>query len=196
MSIGNENRTRAVALEDAPLILEIHTPTVKKNIPFALAALLIAVAPLCATTVQRLSLEDLAKRASRIVGGTVRDSKTFWSNNGKLILTNYVIDVDESIKGQYARTIEVTTVGGRIGGVELHVSGMPSFTKGETIVVFTESSGSYEVVLGLGQGKFKVENGEVSNQVTDLSFPDGRAGQQLILPIGTFKNRIRTILGR
>jgi hypothetical protein len=143
-----------------------------------------------------LSLEDLVRKSHRIVGGKVRESKTFWSSDGKLILTNYSIDVDDSIKGQYVRTIEVTTIGGKIGGFQLHVSGMPSFTKGENIVVFTESSGAYEVVLGLGQGKFTVENDEVSNQVTDLSFPDGAAGRPLKLPVRTFKNRIRTILGR
>jgi hypothetical protein len=166
----------------------------KKNILSGLALLFFGAASLCATTVQRLSLEDLVKKARHIVAGKVLASRTYWSDNGKLILTSYTIDVDENIKGQSARSIEVTTIGGKIGDVELHVSGMPSFAKGENVVVFTEPSGRYEVVLGMGQGKFAVENGEVSNHVADLSFPDGRPGQALKLPLETFKNQIRTII--
>ena len=136
------------------------------------------------------------KKAHHIVSGKVRNSRTYWSDNGKLILTNYTIEVDETIKGQSPQTFELTTVGGKIGGRELHVAGMPSFEKGENIVVFTESSGSYQVVLGLGQGKFKIENGLVSNDVSALAFPDGRPGNAVKLPVATFKNQIRTILAR
>src|SRR2546429_4031139 len=124
-------------------------PVVKRNISFALALVLLAVTFVHGTTVQRLNLEDLVKKAHHIVSGKVRNSRTYWSDNGKLILTNYTIEVDETIKGRSPQTFELTTVGGKIGSRELHVSGMPSFEKGENIVVFTEFSGSYEVVLGL-----------------------------------------------
>jgi len=149
-----------------------------------------------ATTVQRLGLEDLTRKAHYIVAGKVRNSKTFWSANGKLILTSYAIDVADNIKGQLPRTLELTTIGGKIGDLELYVAGMPSFARGEEIVVFTEESAGYEVVLGATQGKFTVENGEVFNDVSELSFPDGRPGKALKLPVQTFKNQIRTILGR
>jgi hypothetical protein len=169
---------------------------VKNRIPFAFAFILLAATLAHTTTVQRLALEDLVTKAQHIVAGKVRDSRTYWSSNGKLILTNYTIEVDETIKGQSPRTFELTTIGGKIGDLELHVSGMPSFEKGENIVVFTESSGPYQVVLGLGQGKFTVENGQVSNDISDLSFPDGRSGKSLKLPVATFKNQIRNILTR
>jgi hypothetical protein len=149
-----------------------------------------------ATTVQRLGLEDLAKKAHTIVVGRVTNSRTYWSANGKLILTNYTFQVDESIKGQAARNVEITTIGGRIGDVELRVSGMPSFQAGENAVVFLEQSAGYQTVLGLGQGKFTVTAGQVVNSVGDLSFPDGRPGIQTKMPLPDFKNRIRTILSR
>ena len=171
-------------------------PIVKRSISFTLALVLLTATFVHATTVQRLSLEDLVKKAHHIVSGKVRNSRTYRSDNGKLILTNYTVEVDETIKGQSPQTFELTTVGGKIGSRELHVSGMPSFEKGENIVVFTESSGSYQVVLGLGQGKFKIENGQVSNDVSALSFSDGRPGSVLKLPVETFKNQIRNILAR
>ena len=168
----------------------------KRKIPALFALILLGATFARATTVQRLALEDLVKKARHIVAGKVRDSRTYWSDNRKLILTSYTIEVDESIKGQSPRTFEVTTIGGKIGDLELQVSGMPSFVENENILVFTEASGSYEVVIGLAQGKFNVENGEVFNDIAGLSFPDGRPARPLRLPIETFKRQIRSILTR
>jgi len=169
---------------------------VKRNIFWAFVLSLVAAALARTTTVQPLALEELAKKAHHIVAGKVRDSRTYWSDNRKLILTNYTIEVDESIKGRPPKMFELTTIGGKIGDLELQVSGMPSFAKDENVVVFTESSGPYEVVMGLGQGKFTVENGEVFNEVNGLSFPDGRPAKPMRFPIQTFKRQIRTILTR
>jgi hypothetical protein len=149
-----------------------------------------------ATTVQRLGLEDLVKRAHTIVAGRVTNSRTYWTPDRKLILTNYTIQVDESMKGATSKTLEVTTIGGKVGDVELHVSGMPSFQQGESAVVFIEQSRGYQVVLGLEQGKFTVANGEVTNHVGDLSFPDGRRGAPLRMPLQNFKSQIRNILNK
>jgi len=148
------------------------------------------------TTVQRLDLEDLVKKARLIVAGKVTNSRTYWTGDGKLILTSYTIQVDESVKGQASHTVEVTAVGGKIGDLELQVSGMPSFQKGENAVVFIEQSGAYQTVVGLGQGKFTVTNGEVANTVGGLSFPDGQPGKTVRMPIESFKNQIRAILNR
>src|SRR5215471_17094863 len=160
-----------------------------------LIALYLGAGQVCqATTVQRLGLEDLVKKANRIVVGKVSNGRTYWSADRKLILTNYTIQIDENIKGQASKTIEVTTVGGKIGDVELYVSGMPAFENGENAVVFVEQSGAYQTVVGLGQGKFTVTNGEVSNNVSDLSFPDGRPGKALRMPLQNFKGQIRSLL--
>ena len=99
-----------------------------KKVPLVLFILLLALtATLHATTVERLGLDDLVRKAHRIVVGKVRTSRTYWTADRKLILTSYTVDVSESIKGQAGRTVELTTVGGRIGTTELHVSGMVSF---------------------------------------------------------------------
>jgi hypothetical protein len=161
-----------------------------------LLVILFMAASAYATTVQRLGLEDLVKRSRTIVVGRVTGSRTYWTPDRKLILTNYTIRVDENMKGATSSTVEVTTIGGKIGDVELHMAGMPSFQSGESAVVFIEQSAGYQVVLGLGQGKFTVTNGEVSNNVGDLSFPDGRPGASMRMPLQTFKSQIRNILNK
>lgn len=163
---------------------------------FALYWTLASANPAQATTVERLDLEKMVKRSQSIIAGTVTGMRTYWTGGGKLILTDYTIEVDESIKGATKRTIAITTIGGKIGDIELHVSGMPSFQKGETAVVFIETAGTFQTVLGLEQGKFTISNNEVSNSVSGLSFPDGRPGNSLKMPLQTLKARIRTFLSK
>jgi hypothetical protein len=157
---------------------------------------LLAISSTYATTVERLGLEDLVKKARTIVVGKVTGSRTYWASNGKLILTDYTVEVDETLKGQTPRRISVTAIGGKIGDLELHVSGMPAFQQGESAVVFLEQSGAYQTVVGLGQGRFTVTNGEVANKVGGLSFADGRPGSPLKMPVQEFKARIRTLINR
>ena len=149
-----------------------------------------------ATTVERLTLEDLAARSQTIIQGTVRGTRSYWSSNGKLILTSTIIEVSESLKGQASGTVEVTTVGGRIGDTILHVGGMPAFAAGESTIVFAERANGFLTVLGMSQGKFTVSNGEVANSPSELSFPDGRPARPTRMAVQTFKSRIRTMLER
>ena len=66
-----------------------------------------------------------------MISGKVRNSRTCWGDNGKADLDQlYTIEVDESIKDQSPRSLEVTTSGGKMGDVELHVSGPPSQSNG------------------------------------------------------------------
>ena len=164
---------------------------------FVVCLMLVTIASSAtATTVERLGLEDLVKKSRNIVVGKVTGTRTYWSAGGKFILTEYTIEVGESLKGQAAREIAVTTVGGKIGDLELHVSGMPVFQTGENAVVFVEQSGAYQTVVGLGQGKFTVTNDEVSNGLHGLTYPDGRPGIPIKMPLQTFKAQIRTLVNR
>jgi hypothetical protein len=141
--------------------------------------------------VERLSLDDMVKKAQTIVHGRVRSSNTHWSADRRLILTTYTFDVQETIKGRASKTVDLTIVGGKIGNQGLFVSGMPSFDIGEEAVVFAESAGNYSTVVGLSQGKFAIHNDEVSNNVSSLSFPDGRIGVPLKMRLDDFKRQIK-----
>jgi hypothetical protein len=166
------------------------------RLALAVCTILLTVASSYATTVERLQLQDLVRKARTIVAGKVTRARTYWSADGKLILTDYTIEVAENIKGRPGRTVSVTTIGGKIGDVELHASGMPVFDAGEDSIVFLEQSGAYQTIVGLGQGKFRIRNGEVSNSVGGLAFPDGRPGVPLQMPVENFKTQIRKLLGR
>jgi hypothetical protein len=147
-----------------------------------------------ATTVERLTLEDLTLRAGAIVQGTVQGSQAHWDSAQRVILTTTTIQVSEAIKGRPPSVIQITTVGGRIGNSVLHVAGMPKFRPGETAILFAEQSGSFVTVLGLNQGKFSVTGGDAENSVSELSFPDGKPSRPYKMPVASLRSRIRSIL--
>jgi hypothetical protein len=144
-----------------------------------------------ATTVRRLSLDDLVAKAEVIVAGQVIDSRTYRTSDGKLILTSTTVQVGENIKGKTPPTLTVTTVGGKVGNTILRVSGMPEFQPGENAVLFLERSGVYTTVVGLNQGKFSVSNGEVSNTMTGLSFAGGVSGRVFKMRVDEFEREIK-----
>src|SRR5688572_4379724 len=121
----------------------------KKSFAVSCALILYFSASLYATTVERLGLDELVRKSDRIVVARVADTRTHWGGaKGRLILTTYTLEVEESIKGQSPRTVEITTVGGKIGNLQLHVAGMVAFGRGERAVVFLERSGGYSTVVG------------------------------------------------
>ncbi len=152
--------------------------------------------PIHATTVKRLDLDGLVAIADTIVVGEVRRSETYWSVDGRLILTRHTIQVGETLKGFPSGTVEVTTVGGTIGDRTLYVAGMPAFADGERTIVFLEAEGSYRTVVGLGQGKFSVADDFVSNDVSQLQFVDGRRGVATRMRLSEFKDEIRQRVNR
>ena len=155
---------------------------------------LLTLAPLNfvhATTVRRLSFDELVAKSESIVEGQILESRSYWTGDRKLILTSYTVQVRENMKGKAAETITVTTVGGKIGNTILHVSGMPVFEPGESAVLFLERSKSYMTVVGLNQGKFTISNGEVSNSVDGLSFSEGTSGKPMRMPLNEFKRQIK-----
>ena len=152
--------------------------------------------PLHATTVQRLTLDDMVSKADTIVIGRVINSQSSWTKNGKLILTQTTFEVQEGLKGAATKTVTITTVGGRVGNNILHVSGMPSFQPEETAVIFLERSNSYLTVLGLSQGKFSIVNGEVSNHLSGLSFEGGAASVPTRMRLSEFKRQIQQRLNK
>jgi hypothetical protein len=169
---------------------------VRVNVLILCVLLFACFKPSYATTVHRLSFDDLVSKSQSIVSGRAIDTRTYRSADGKLILTSYTFEVEQTLKGGAASTVVITTIGGRVGNTILHVAGMPSFSVGENAVVFLERSGAYNTVVGLTQGKFSVVNGEVANSISGLSFSDNAPGQPLRMALDEFKHQIQLRLGK
>jgi len=108
------------------------------------------------TTLERLSLEEMAAKATSIVRGRVTAS--WCAARGPLIYTHYRIQVTERWKGPSASEVEVVVPGGTVGGVRQTFTGTPRLGEGAEYVLFlwTGSSGLTHI-LGFTQGVFDVK---------------------------------------
>jgi hypothetical protein len=110
-----------------------------------------------ATTLERLSLDEMIQRSTAIVRGKVLDSTTV--QRGNMVYTVYRLQVTERIKGGAGTaSTEVYLPGGAIGGYRQSFAGTPQMIRGSEYVVFLWiSPKGIPQVVGLGQGVFDVK---------------------------------------
>ncbi|MEW5978067.1 MAG: hypothetical protein AB1898_19910 [Acidobacteriota bacterium] len=118
-----------------------------------------------ATTVERLSLEELVQKSNRIVQGQCLSTESRWTADHRLVLTRSRFAVTEDLKGKSGGFITVITVGGTVDNITQTVSGMPEFRTHEEVVLFLEpaKSGGWQP-LGLAQGKYRIVRDSQSGQ--------------------------------
>lgn len=121
-----------------------------------------------------LSTEELTRSSDSVISGTVRDTESFWSEDGKTILTNATVTVENLIKGSSPQnTIIVEHEGGEVGGVGLKVSDIAPLVKGEKVLLFLKSGPSRKfrdsrtsntgrekvhTLVGEAQGKYVIDS--------------------------------------
>ena len=174
----------------------------------ALAAFALLSASLAgATTVQKFSISDLAKKSETIALARVDDVSSRWDDNHKEIYTFISLKVLDGVKGSRKNDVlTIRQIGGSVDNVISVVPGMPTFAKGEEVVVFLSAKdrAGYPWVMGLQQGKYSVStdgNGfkQVRNEVDGLktvalngSVDEAKAAA--VQPLASFLDGIRTDL--
>lgn len=98
-----------------------------------------------ATTLQRMSLDQLAQAADTVVRARCVGSAARWENGA--IWTFSEFEVVERFRGEAPSRIRIRLPGGRIGGVATRVEDVPQFRAGDEAVLFLEAQrdGSYGV---------------------------------------------------
>ena len=144
---------------------------------------LLSVVAASATTVEPITVEDMARAASHVVEARAVQQWSAWDENEHLIYTYTRFAVARALKGGAQAELVVRQMGGSAGGYRQHVSGVQIFRLGDESVLFLRRSvaadGSFAIV-GLMQGDFRIRHagdGEarVSNGVPDVaSFDRGR----------------------
>jgi hypothetical protein len=130
----------------------------------AIAALaLVGAQAALATSVLKFSLQELTKKSDSIVMARVDDAVSKWDAAHKEIYTFYTLSVLQPVKGNRGgTTVTLRELGGTVDNVISIVPGMPSFTKGEEVVLFLtqKDAAGYPWVMGLQQGKYTVSTGK------------------------------------
>lgn len=126
-----------------------------------LALLAILAGTASADSGRALDLDQLIDLSEEIVVGEVVGSTARWE--GKLVVTDTVVRVDEAMKGSPPREVTVTQPGGtavhpRLGAeVTMQASTFTAFTRGESVVLFVDQRAGVRRLVGAQQGKLVVE---------------------------------------
>ena len=117
-----------------------------------------------AATLERLAMEDMARKSSVIVRARV--TGTYAALHGSTIYTHYSIQILETWKTAGAGASDVVVPGGVAGGLRQTFSGSPRLMAGREYVLFlwTAPRSGLTHIIGLTQGLFNLQresNGEV-----------------------------------
>ena len=119
--------------------------------------LLGAAAVCCASTVPRMSLEEIIDQSELIASGQVLKSSSAWDNSHQFIWTHYEIAVHDITKGNRTQTLVVSEPGGTADGLTQYIPGTVTFRAGEEVALFLYRTPiGYLRTVGWGQGKFTI----------------------------------------
>ncbi len=173
---------------------------------FVLALGLLAEAR-AATVLRRLTNQDLATQADRVVLGTCEKIESQWV--GRELVTLVTFRVEETLKGSPAPRVTVVLPGGvdLKGPVPLAMDygEAPRMAEGEEDVLFLQSIEQVPhgfVILGFTQGKFTVysdpHKGKMATRdLQRVMLLEGRSlkpGPALVLPLAELKEQVRRYL--
>jgi hypothetical protein len=176
----------------------------KKTIVAILGFVALAAGPSQATTLARMSLEQLAAAADAVVKGRCLGNQTR-SEAGE-VWTFSSFEVEEAMKGIVPRLITVRLLGGHLGRWSVRVEGVPEFQPGEEVILFLQRTRAGEfAVTSWMQGTFRVQRdaqsgaSSVTQDSSSLAVFDPatrsfrREGVRRA-PLGEFRKRLDAIL--
>lgn len=112
-----------------------------------------------ATSVPRISFEQLIDRSELVVTGQIVRSWSDWDASHHNIWTHHVLAVASVQKGKTASTVVLSEPGGVFGGLRQTVVGAVQYQPGEKVVVFLERMpNGYLRTTGWSQGKYSIDD--------------------------------------
>jgi hypothetical protein len=128
---------------------------IRPRVIHLIAGLLSAAMSMHATTLVRLSLDQLAAAADAVARVRCTSVEARWENNEIWTVTGF--EIVETMKGALPIRITVRLPGGRVGHLTASVDGTPRFNAGDEAVVFLERSraGGFSVAAWV-EGTFRI----------------------------------------
>ncbi|MGH9356104.1 MAG: hypothetical protein ACRD10_08240, partial [Terriglobia bacterium] len=176
----------------------------------ALALGLSLTAAASATTLVRLSLDQLTQASTDVLQGRVVSQVSQWNAAHTEILTFTTLSVDQNIKGNTPSTIVVQQLGGAVGNLHVSVPGTVHFfpaAKYELFLQHAPSRASNYLLVGMLQGAYRIYRDPGTRQervISPTSYfyhasPAGSGGPKptpssATMPLNEFQQQVYTDL--
>ena len=176
---------------------------VSRSLPLVLLAVTTLLPSAQATTLEKLSLDDMILKSTEIVRGRVLSVSGVKVRS--LIYTQVLVQVNERFKGSSPDVVEVYIPGGTYGRERLTFSGAPELRPGYEYMLFLWAGKSaMRQVIGFSQGVFdlkvdgKTEGTLIRGAISETML-DPRTGQEasdtpVSMRLGQMRDRIRAVL--
>lgn len=142
----------------------------------AVFAVVLMAASASATTLVRMSLDQLTEASTEIVRGHVVSQATLWDPGHTRIYTYTTLALEQTYKGNPPDLLVVQQPGGRIGNVQVFVAGTIQFHSQASYVLFLERSPadpSKFLPVGMMQAAYRIYRDAKTQE------------EELILPLGS-----------
>jgi hypothetical protein len=173
---------------------------------FAIVFVFSMLPALRATTLARLSLDQLAAGADGVARVRCTGAESRWENGAIWTVTTF--DVLDSMKGDLPSRVTVRVPGGKVGHLTAAVDGTPKFRSGEEAVVFLQllHTGGYSVA-GWVEGTFRIARDPRTHRenvtqdssgfsVFDAATRTFRTEGIRKMPLELFRARVRAAIAR
>lgn len=136
--------------------------------------------PVRAMSVLPLYLDEIVNDAAIVFQGKSIRNYSEHDQQINSVVTYHTFEVQEVLKGEVGATHTIKQIGGNLVGKIYQVSGVPSFTVGESYVLFIYgvSAAGFSSPVGLGQGKF-----DIFHESTGFQVANGRDFKEMTLGI-------------
>ena len=172
-----------------------------------LTALALAItATVQATTLARLSIEQMAAAADHVARVRCIASESRWENGAIWTVTTFA--VIESMKGTLPPQLKVRLPGGRVGHLTASVDGTPKFSPGDDAIIFLEQTrsggysvtawaeGTFRISRDLRTGRETVTQDSSALAVFDSATPSFRTEGVRRMPVEQFRARVASAIER
>jgi hypothetical protein len=169
-------------------------------LPIAVLGILFLACQAPATTLERLTVEEMTAKSHLIVRATVGGQTV--EQRGSIVYTVYSLKVSETLKGEPSPTVQVSVPGGTIGRVRQSYAGTPTLQSGAEYVVFIwKGKTGILHIIGLSQGLFDLKVNAVGETVltrgvldAELVDKNGKQvqSQSVVLTLDSLRRTART----
>jgi hypothetical protein len=124
----------------------------------AIACTLLLVCSAGATSVPRISFNEMTDQSEVIATGRITRTWSDWDPTHQYIWTHYQMTVGSTYKGQGVETIEISEPGGVVGNMGMDVAGAVRYGVGDNVLVFLQRMpNGYLRTTGWGQGQYRID---------------------------------------
>ena len=168
---------------------------------FALAA-----APMAASTFLAMNQTELIAASEAVIQGQVLKVHSFWDPSGRVVMSEALVRVEDTILGEAPSIVRVQTFGGNVDGFIVEAAGFPEFKAGERMILFlSPEKDGIARVAGYQFGQFHVRRDKAG---IDFAVPaldlganvvtkDGRPfARPQAVRLDTFKDQVRATARR